>query len=396
MNIALCYESVLPFRGGCETYIADLARRLNSDSHEVHLYACRWDAAALPAAMRFHALPPVRGPRFLHPWRFARQCLRAMATEHHDVSVGFDKTYGQDVLYPQGGLHAASFERNLRKYAGRLTRGLVRALKFFDVAHWSFSRLERRQYLGDEPPLIVVNSFMVRDHFRRYLGIPEKNLQVVRSAIDPDRFAEQDRLKIRQEFRARWSLTASEAVGLFGAMNYRLKGLDPLLRSVQRLLARSEYRGQPPPFRLVVAGDPNTRKYERLARSLRIADHVRFIGYCAPMRNAYFGADFLVHPTFYDPCSLVVLEALACGLPVITTRANGAGELLKPPSEGYVIDDPHDHERLAWCLSQLLDGTRRYACSLAARRAAFQWTFEHHYRQLLNVFLEAVKRKKAA
>ncbi len=50
MNIAFCYESVLPARGGCETYIADLARRLVADEHEVHLYACRWDADALPAA----------------------------------------------------------------------------------------------------------------------------------------------------------------------------------------------------------------------------------------------------------------------------------------------------------------------------------------------------------
>ena len=66
MNIAFCYESVLPYRGGCETYISGLARRLAGDGHEVHLYACRWDEAALPAGIRYHALPLPRGPRF---WR---------------------------------------------------------------------------------------------------------------------------------------------------------------------------------------------------------------------------------------------------------------------------------------------------------------------------------------
>ena len=87
---------------------------------------------------------------------------------------------------------------------------------------------------------------------------------------------------------------------------------------------------------------------------------------------------------------------MACGLPVITLRYNGACELLHPPQEGYVIDDPHDHERLAACLTQLLDPARRAACAQAARRTAGQWTFEHHYRQMLAVFAEAAARKQAA
>jgi UDP-glucose:(heptosyl)LPS alpha-1,3-glucosyltransferase len=114
------------------------------------------------------------------------------------------------------------------------------------------------------------------------------------------------------------------------------------------------------------------------------------------MRNAYFAADFLVHPTFYDPCSLVVLEALACGLPVITSRYNGASELLSPAHDGYVVENPDDHEHLAWCLVQLLDPVRRGACAHAARQAAAQWTFEGHYQQMLQVLTEAAARRRAA
>src|SRR5581483_8332591 len=153
--------------------------------------------------------------------------------------------------------------------------------------------------------------------------------------------------------------------GLIAAMNYRLKGLEPLLYACRRLLQRSEFRGRTVPFRLAVVGDPQFGRYEGLARRLGIDKHVHFVGHCAEMRNAYFAADFLVHPTFYDPCSLVVLEALACGLPVITTRFNGAAELLHPPQEGYVIDDPHDHDQLAWCMMQFLDTGRRAVCSQA-------------------------------
>jgi UDP-glucose:(heptosyl)LPS alpha-1,3-glucosyltransferase len=396
MNIAFCYESVLPARGGCETYIADLARRLLADRHEVHLYACRWDEKALPPGIRYHSLPALRGPRFLRPWRFARSCARALDGAGHDVSIGFDKTWGQDVLYPQGGLHAASAEYNLNKYATPWTRRLARVIKAVDLAHLSFSRLERRQYLGAHRPLVIVNSLMVRNHFQHYYGVTAEDLHVIRSAIDAGRFQEQDRPRRRLEWRQLWNLDPRDNVALFAAMNYRLKGLDPLLHAVARLLDRPECRSLQHPFRLLVAGNPNYRKYQALAGRLGIDTHVRFVGHCADMRNAYFAADFLVHPTFYDPCSLVVLEALACGLPVVTTRANGASELLHPLQEGYVIDDPHDHDRLAWAMGQLLDPARRAAYAQAARKTAARWSFEHHYGEILKVLSKAARRRHAA
>jgi UDP-glucose:(heptosyl)LPS alpha-1,3-glucosyltransferase len=396
MNIAFCYENVLPARGGCATYIADLARRLAADQHEVHLYACRWDEHALPAGLHCHALPAPHGPRFLRPWRFGAQCVAALKGNRHDVTVGFDKTWGQDVLYPQGGLHRASVEHNLRKHRSPLTRTLTRLAKWFDLAHWSYCRLERRQYLAQPRPLIIVNSQMVCRHFQYYYGVAAGDLHVVHSAIDPNRFPEQDRPRRRLEWRQRWGIAPEETVALFAAINYRLKGLEPLLYAVRLLRARLEEQSCPWPFRLVVAGQSDNRRWQQLAQRLGIASQVCFVGLCGEMRSAYFAADFLVHPTFYDPCSLVVLEALACGLPVITTRYNGASEFLHPLQEGYVVDDPHDHERLAWCMAQLTDPARRQACAQAARRTAAKWTFEHHYYQLLRAFAEAASRKRAA
>jgi UDP-glucose:(heptosyl)LPS alpha-1,3-glucosyltransferase len=396
MKIAFCYEHVQPARGGCGTYIPDLARRLTADGHEVHLFACSWDAAALGPAVRCHRLPTPHGPRFLRPWHFSAACLDALRRTDHDVSVGFDKTWGQDVLYPQGGLHAASVEYNFRKFASPLMAALARWGKALDLAHWSFTRLERRQYLARPRPLVIVNSEMVRTHFQRFYGIGPDRVRVIYSSIDPQRFADQDRPRRRAECRGRWGLGAEETVGLFAAMNYRLKGLGPLLRAVRALRDRPEYWSAKQPFRLLVVGHPKVAGYERQARRLGVADLVRFAGHCPDMRDGYFTADFLVHPTFYDPCSLVVLEALGCGLPVITSRYNGAGELMRPLQEGYVIDDPHDRDRLAWCLAQLLDPARRAACAQAARQAAGRWTFERHYQQILGVFQAALARKRAA
>ncbi len=387
MNIAFCYESVLPSRGGCETYIAVLARRLVADGHEVHLYARRWDAAALPAGIHYHLVSLPRCPRFLKPWFFGAACRRLLRGARHQVSVGFDKIIGLDVLYPQGGLYAATADYNLHKYRSGLTRGLVRLGKGIDPAHRSFLALERRQFEAQPPPLVVAISDMVRRHFQEYYALSAEHVRLVRLATDPDRFDEHDRPRRRLEWRQAWGLEPNHTVALFAGINYRLKGLEPLLHAVARL---------PASFRLLVAGNPATAPFERLARRLGVAERVRFLGYVAQMRNAYFAADFFVHPTFYDPCSHVVLEALACGLPVITTRCNGASELLQPPREGFVLDDPHDLDQLAGAMTKLLDPARRSACSQAARRAGMQWTFEHHYRQMLAVFAEAAARKHAA
>ena len=387
MDVALCYESVLPAKGGAETYLGDLSRRLVRDGHRVTLFAARWDARALPAEMNYCRVAVGPGPRFLRPWRFARACLAELRRHPGLVSMGFDKTFGQDVLYPQGGLHAASRDHNRRKFSSRFGVFAGDFGKFFDPARRSFARLERRQYLGPDSPIIVANSEMVRGHFRDYYGLGEERVRVVHSAIDPARFDAGDRDTRRQRERGSWGVAPTESIGLMVAMNYRLKGLAPLIRAVAADPGRH-------PYRVAVVGHPDFGDYERLARSLGVAGRFLFLGFRADPRDAYFAADFLVHPTFYDPCSLVALEALACGLPVVTTRHNGAAELLG--GAGVVVNDPHDARELAAALAAVADPTERSALCDKARSAAAAWTFEDHCAALIAVVAEAADRKRVA
>lgn len=389
MNLAICHPVVIPARGGAETYIADLTRRLCADGHEVHLYTSRWDADYLPASLHLHPVPDKAWPRSLRPWRFSRACAAATRAAGHDLTVGFDKVAGLDVLYPAGGLHVAAFDHGLLKFRSRWLRGVAWAVRRLDLAHLSFCGFERRQYLREPRPFLIANSDLVRRHFLAYLGLPPSEIPVLHCAIDPDRFAATDRLARRVETRQAWGVEPTDTVALFVAMNYRLKGLEPLLRAVGRLRDRSR-------FRLAVVGHPDAAAYQRQARRLGIAAAVRFLGFTADPRNAYFAADLLVHPTFYDPCSLVVAEAQACGLPVVTTVNNGAAELLDPPADGLVIRDPHDDAELASALGHFLDPVNRQSAARAAFRAAQRWTFDQHYRRLMELLGEAVRRKRAA
>ncbi|GIW84476.1 MAG: glycosyl transferase family 1 [Gemmataceae bacterium] len=387
MRIALCYERVIPARGGAETYVCDLARRLVRDGHTVHLLASEWDEQALPLALHYHRIPPAKGPRFLRPWRFGHACIAALSQCDYDVSIGFDKTWGQDILYPQGGLHVACAEHNLFKYRQPWVRFLAYCLKRLDPAYWSYRFLEKRQYCAPPLPWIVVNSRMVQRHFEIHYGISPDRIQVIPSAIDSQRFAAEDRFKRRYEERQRWGVSDDAVVALFVAMNYRLKGLEPLLRALASVTKPSLY--------LVVVGNPRYRRYERQARRWGIGDRLRFLGPRQDPRDCFFAADFLVHPTFYDPCSLVVLEALACGLPVVTSCYNGAAELLHPPLEGLVVEDPHDTPALARALERMCDAAYRREAAAAARASGLAWRFEHHYQALMAV-LEKVRRSKSA
>src|SRR5437879_896796 len=85
--------------------------------------------------------------------------------------------------------------------ARRLTATLARWGKALDLAHWSFARLERRQYLTHPRPLVIVNSEMVRNHFQRFYGIGPDQVRVIYSSIDPQRFADPDRPRRRAECR---------------------------------------------------------------------------------------------------------------------------------------------------------------------------------------------------
>ena len=387
MRVGMCYESVIPARGGCEHYITDLSRRLSRDGHEVHLFACRWDASALPADTVFHQLPSPGGLRFRRPWVFGQACVEALASTPVDVSMGFDKTWGQDILYPQGGLHSASREHSLYKHPPGLIRTLARMLRVFDPTTYSFGKLERRLYLGPDQPVILVNSKMVRGHFQQYLGIGPDRVRVLYSSIDPERFAAPDREQRRDTERRNWGVADDMPVGLFVAMNYRLKGLSPLLQSLR-------YIPTYVPFRLAVVGNAKYQAYEKLATQLGVRDRVVFLGFRPNPKEAYFAADFLIHPTFYDPGSLVALEALACGLPVVTTRYNGNSELLTPGENGLVIDDPHNHRALGEAIAEIADRSKLPGRKQSALAAGRRWTFDDHYRELLAILTEVAERKR--
>ncbi len=115
---------------------------------------------------------------------------------------------------------------------------------------------------------------------------------------------------------------------------------------MEALGARQSRNRTARPIHLLVCGSGEPGPFRRLANRLGLKDTVHFLGFYPEVETCYWSSDFFVQPTYYDPCSLVVLEALACGLPVITTAQNGASELLTDGVDGYVLTAPDAQEEL--------------------------------------------------
>jgi glycosyltransferase involved in cell wall biosynthesis len=141
-----------------------------------------------------------------------------------------------------------------------------------------------------------------------------------------------------------------------------------------------------PRLRILVVGKEDAASYAALARKLNVADRVLFAGATADPSSFYAAADFFVLPTRHDPCSLVVLEALAMGKPVISTVFNGACEIMQPGTHGFVLADPTDVEGIAGAMRELLDDGRRLEMSAACLALRPRLSYETHVRQLLEIY----------
>ncbi len=391
MHLALNFQRVDPSRGGAETYVADLCRALARGGHRVDLYAESWADDCLPREVN---VVPVTGPgrtKLERIWNFADNSERAMRQGGHVCSVGFINTWAHDVIIPQGGVQEGSLRANAARFGTAIHGQAYRLVKAANPKFWVHRAIEQRQYDQERTARYVAVSQIVRRHLEEFHHVPRQRIHVVPNAIDLRRVDVPQPGAVRCGFRNRLGFEPGDLVGLFVGHNFALKGLRPLINALGRR------RRQDPTGRrihLLVCGGGDTAPYIRLANRLGLRDEVHFLGFYPDVRDTYWSSDFFVQPTYYDPCSLVVLEALACGLPVITTEQNGAGELMADGKQGFILTSADAESELINALNKMTDDRARREISAEARRLGRQQTFDLHVERLLSVFEEAARGKK--
>jgi UDP-glucose:(heptosyl)LPS alpha-1,3-glucosyltransferase len=333
---------------------------------------------------------PIRASRSFRSARtlfFSRRAALYVRTHHFDVVHCITPCVAADVYQPRGGTIPETLARNTAIRATAAQRNLKRIGQSLNVKYRILASLESRLLYRRPAPYVIAISDYVSRQLQEHYDFDPARIVPVFNGVDPDSSTDEERRSDRAEIRRQYGVGSEELLALCIAHNFKLKGVAKLIEALARPAAQG--------FRALVVGRDNPVAYARLAERLGIADRVIFAGPTTRISAFFHAADVLVHPTYYDPCSRVVLEALSAGLPAITTKFNGAGERIADGVHGYVIESPEDVAALADRLGRLADAGLHRACVARARSAVSDCTMQNHARKVKALYDRIVKEKQA-
>ena len=381
MKVALIRKEYTRSWGGAESYTVNLATELVKRGHEVHVFANSWDTPADPG-ITFHRIPMFTVYSPLKNLSFAINTKRTLAHQQFDIVNGLSQVYPQDVYRMGDGLH---------RYALKVqsSSGPSTFFKHLNPRHRAILFIENRIFKPANFHHIIVNSKLCKQQAQEYYNVPENRIEVIYNGVDCNRFNPGVKKTYRSDLRNQLAIGDGETVLLFVSRNYKRKGLDLLIKSIVLL------KNNAASLKVLVLGRGNPRPYQRLADRHGVAGKLLFVGEEEQIEKYYGASDILVLPTTYDPFSNVCLEALSCGLPVITTEHNGAAELITQGENGYTIKDTGDPEALAHSITRLLPKEVRGEMGKHARTTAQKFTIDKNTQETVALYEKVRTRKKA-
>ncbi len=376
MKIALLRQRVTA-RGGAETTLHYLARGLAAAGHDVVVYGMEKRAAAQAALGPgiAYVRVPVWGGKTLRLLSYAWNSRRLLKRAGPRLAFSLDRVPGCQVYRAGDGCH--------REWLARRTPYLsnpARIAQGFNSFHRAMLSLEERLYTDPQLRWVIANSRQVRDEVIRHYDVDPARIRVIYNGLDRERFHPLE-AEARAQLRRDLGTPGDRKILLFVGSGFVRKGLAYLFRAFASLKEKDSL--------LWVVGKGDVTTFQGAARGLGTADRVKFWGPVSETAPFYQAATVLALPTIYDPCSNVVLEALACGTPVVTTAVNGAAEFLTPGENGAVIPQPDDITGLAGALADFLGRSSDPQVRRAAAEAVASLSWESTLAQTLEVLAEA-------
>lgn len=371
MKIALCVEGFDPARGGQGVWTRGFAIHLMARGHEVHVASCAFGSDRL--GIQYHLVPWHWSP-LVRAYRFRRALREIQADAVYDAST----TIWPGVWHPHSGSELNALNRLIATEppARRLRAAISPKMLLLRAQMAWLERQQARRALA-----IVAVSDLVSALLRQRHPSAGTRIETIPNGADTRFFAPPASGRDT-------SGATGNVVFLLAAHNPTLKGLDIALRAFSELAQEGHA------IRLVVAGVENTTPWSRMAERLGVRERLSFSGVVGDMRPIYAQADILLHPTRWDACSLVVLEAMACGLPVVTTAMNGAAGMIASGTSGLVLPSPEDVPALADAMRLLLDARLRQTMGRAAREAIESHDIRENYRAVESVLGRIADRAK--
>ncbi len=358
--------------GGAEAYLKRLARGVIEAGHDVQLLATNdWPDSEWPFGSITHL-------RSKSPIEFATELERIRTQVRFDVLFSLERVWSCDVYRAGDGVHRAWLERR-RKFELPLKR-FVRSLS---SKHQDLLRLEQSLFSGGNTKRVIAGSQMVKGEITNLYGYPADKIDIIRNGVPLKKFRFDPEL--REKSREELNLKPDQIALLFAGSGWERKGLLFAMEAAALCKNRK--------MRLLVAGRGNARLYK--TRRLRFwrEEPVQFLGEVADMLRVYCAADIFILPTIYDPFSNACLEALACGLPVITTCSNGFSEIIENGVHGSIVDHAGDLLALRDAIRLWSDPSRRAAARSTNSQLAAQFDISQNINETLAILSSAAKRE---
>ena len=384
MKIALVVEWLDAWRGGAERSTLQFLHHLMGTGVDLHVFT-RSRPSPTPG-LAVHTISGASMSRTRQSVTFARRVERMLQADAFDVVHAISPCRGADIYQPRGGTVAETIERNLALRKAPTARSVKRYANRFNFKQRYLLAMERALLRDPRGPTIVAISDYVVDQLKRHYAVPDDRIRMIYNGVDVDPATAKERNHDRRAIRREYDVAYRDCLVLLIAHNFRLKGIQRWMEAQAALLKRGITD-----VRSIVLGKGDSERWHRLAARLGIQDHLAFAGPSDRVPAFHHAADVLVHPTYYDPCSRVVIEAMVAGLPCVTTRWDGASEMIEDGRNGYTIDDPWNVAALVDRIDRLRDAPHRQALGYAARAIAERVSMARHARDMLALYKKSAR-----
>ncbi len=385
MKIALVNKKFTLSGGGAERYAVDLANALIAEGHEVDCYGNILEDLNAKAGKCL--VPMFNKPGWLRILSFARNFMKIIQNKKNDYDIVYALTqaFPADLYFMGGGAHEHWLSL---RFPNRMINFLKRIIT---PTHSAQLWLENQLYNKNNCTAIMANSHLIREHSKLYGNVSADRVFVVHNGIDNMRFNITVASKFRESTRNDFNIGEDEFVISYLSHNWPRKGLKTILEAMALIKRRHNS------CRIIIGGKGDIDEFTERGLGFGLDERdMIFVGAYSMPEKLYVASDVSILPTMYDPCAGVTVEAMACGVPVITTPENGSHELVKHGESGFVLSSYNAVEELVEYLSILQDKEVRERMGKAAERDVRHRTFKQVVNETIEVMQEIVEMKKRA
>ncbi len=355
--------------GGAERFVSRAARALAEQGADITLITRKWDQAS---ALQVIQLTPWYLGSTWRDWSFTRAVCRHLQHTHYDLVQSHERLACCDVFRAGDGVH-----REWLTQRGRTMGPLGRLAMGINPHHAYVLRAERQMFESPRLRAVICNSLMVKEEIVRHFGLRQDQLTVVYNGVDLEEFSPRRREPSRRTQRQALGIAEDMFTLLHVGSGFERKGVGTILRAMARASAVCHL--------IVVGSDKREDRYRSLAGELGIASRVHFAGVQRDTRPYYAAADAFVMASLYEPFANASMEALATGLPLVTSTKSGAAEILEQGKTGYAFD-ALDVGGFSSAIDALANPERRLVMGAAARALAERFTNDGMTAQLLELY----------